>query len=152
MIHNQRAKALFFLLTHPSVLHQGHFLFPEVCPRSRRPLINSLEPLLPGYLLLPSTKSRILCAFALRNPHFQGFRAQNRYFCALLPSKTLIFGHFEHKIEVFVLFCPPKPPLSVIPSTKLAFLCSSRRTSGSGKRKRDLPANHRARFKNSNAS
>ena len=36
MIHNQRAKALFFLLTHPSVLHQGHFLFPEVFPCSRR--------------------------------------------------------------------------------------------------------------------
>ena len=32
---------------------------------------------------LSSTKSRFLCAFALRNPRFQGFRAQNWGFCAL---------------------------------------------------------------------
>ena len=31
------------------------------------------------------------------------FRAQNRGFCALLTFGTLVFGHFEHKIEVFVL-------------------------------------------------
>ena len=30
-------------------------------------------------------------------------RAQNRGFCALLGSGTPVFGHFEHKIEVFVL-------------------------------------------------
>ena len=40
---------------------------------------------------------------SLQNPRFQAFRAQNRHFCALLPFKTPIFGHFEHKIEVFVL-------------------------------------------------
>ena len=49
------------------------------------------------------TKSAFLCAFSLRNPHFQGFRAQNRGFCALLGSGTLIFRVFEHKIGVFVL-------------------------------------------------
>ena len=32
-------------------------------------------------------------------------RAQNRGFCALLGSGTLVFGHFEHKIEFFVRFC-----------------------------------------------
>ena len=32
----------------------------------------------------------------------QSPRAQNRGFCALLPSGTPIFGRFEHKIEVFV--------------------------------------------------
>ena len=32
---------------------------------------------------LSSTKSRFLCAFALRNPRFQASRAQNRGFCAL---------------------------------------------------------------------
>ena len=32
----------------------------------------------------------------------QSPRAQNRGFCALLPFETPIFGHFEHKIEVFV--------------------------------------------------
>ena len=35
---------------------------------------------------------------------------QNRHFCALLGSGTLVFGHFEHKIEVFVRFYPPSPP------------------------------------------
>ena len=54
--------------------------------------------------IFPSTKSRFLCAFALQNPHFRAFRAQNRGFCALLPSKTLIFRPFEHKIGVFVRF------------------------------------------------
>ena len=117
MIHNQRVKALFFLLTHPSVLHQGHFLFPEVCPCSRRSfpvpersLDNSRQPLnrgdaypfpmlfapsehkienfvrfyppRPPFSGISSTKSRILCAFSLRNPCFQAFRAQNRHFCA----------------------------------------------------------------------
>ena len=30
-------------------------------------------------------------------------RAQNRHFCAFFASETLIFGHFEHKIGIFVL-------------------------------------------------
>ena len=38
----------------------------------------------PRYLALSSTKSGFLCFFALRDPHFQGFRAQNLGFCALL--------------------------------------------------------------------
>ena len=29
-------------------------------------------------------------------------RAQNRVFCAFLASETPVFGHFEHKIWVFV--------------------------------------------------
>ena len=37
---------------------------------------------------------------------------------------TLVFGHFEHKIEVFVLFCPPQPQFSGISSTKSGFLCA----------------------------
>ena len=51
-------------------------------------------------------------------------RAQNRHFCALFAFGTLVFGHFEHKIEVFVRFCPPEPPFSGFPSTKSAFLCA----------------------------
>ena len=39
----------------------------------------------------------------------QSPRAQNRGFCALLGSETLVSGHFEHKIEVFVRFYPPSP-------------------------------------------
>ena len=39
-----------------------------------------LEPMFSGIL---STKSRFLCFFCLRDPHFWHFRAQNRGFCAL---------------------------------------------------------------------
>ena len=51
------------------------------------------------------------------------FRAQNRGFCALLAFGTLVFGLFEHKIEVFVRFYPPKPSFSGFLSTKSRFLC-----------------------------
>ena len=51
-------------------------------------------------------------------------RAQNRHFCALLPSETLVFRLFEHKIEVFVRFYPSDPPFSGFQSTKSGFLCS----------------------------
>ena len=70
------------------------------------------------------TKSAFLCAFALRNPSFRAFRAQNRGFCAFLAFRTPIFGHFEHKIEVFVRFWPSEPPFSALSSTKSAFLCA----------------------------
>ena len=73
---------------------------------------------------ISSTKSAFLCAFRVRNPHFLAFRAQNRGFCALLPSETPVFGHFEHKIGVFVLFWPSGPPFLGFSSTKSAFLCS----------------------------
>ena len=55
---------------------------------------------------------------------FPLFRAQNRGFCALLAFGTLVFGHFEHKIGVFVRFCPSGPQFLALPSTKLGFLCS----------------------------
>ena len=100
----------------------------------------------------PSTKSRFLCAFTLRNPHFRAFRAQNLGFCAFLAFGTPVFRHFEHKIEVFVRFLPLEPPISGISSTKSGFLCSSRGTSGIGKRKSGLPAIHRAGFQNANTS
>ena len=74
--------------------------------------------------LFPSTKSGFLCAFALWNPRFRAFRAQNLGFCALLGSGTPVFGHFEHKIGVFVRFCPPEPSFSGFSSTKSAFLCA----------------------------
>ena len=48
---------------------------------------------------------------------------QKRHFCALLPFRTPIFGHSEHKIGVFVLFLPSEPPFLGISSTKLGFLC-----------------------------
>ena len=50
-----------------------------------------LEALFSGF---SSTKSRFLCAFRLRSPRFQAFRAQNRGFCALLAAVTLVFWRF----------------------------------------------------------
>ena len=41
-----------------------------------------------------------------------------------MPSETLVFGHFEHKIWVFVRFLPLGPPFSGISSTKSGFLCA----------------------------
>ena len=70
------------------------------------------------------TKSRFLCDFGVCNPRFRAFRAQKRHFCALLPSEPPVFGHFEHKIEVFVLFCPSRPSFSGVSSTKSRFLCA----------------------------
>ena len=66
-----------------------------------------LEPSFSG---ISSTKMGFLCAFALRDPSFWPFRAQNRGFCALLGSETLVFGLFEHKIRVFVLGLPLSAP------------------------------------------
>ena len=79
------------------------------------------EPVFSG---ISSTKSRFLCALGVGNPRFQAFRAQNRGFCAFLASETPIFGRFEHKIEVFVRFCPSEPLFSGVSSTKSGFLCS----------------------------
>ena len=83
---------------------------------------------------LPSTKSAFLCAFGVWNPRFRVFRAQNRGFCAFWGSGAPVFGCFEHKIEVFVLFCPLEPSFSGISSTKSGFLCSRGGESGIGKR------------------
>ena len=51
-------------------------------------------------------------------------RAQKLHFCAFLTFGTLIFGRFEHKIEVFVLFWPSGPSFSGVSSTKSRFLCA----------------------------
>ena len=46
-----------------------------------------LEPLFSG---LSSTKIDFLYYFALRNPHFQAFRAQNWHFCAREAGKAAL--------------------------------------------------------------
>ena len=91
----------------------------------------------PPFSGFSSTKSAFLCAFGLRNPRFQGFRAQNRHFCALLGSGTPVFGCFEHKIEVFVLFWGLEPSFSGFLSTKSGFLCSRGGECGIVKRNRE---------------
>ena len=58
---------------------------------------------------------------------FSGFPSTKSGFCALFAFRTHIFGLYEHKIEVFVRFCPLTPPFSGFPSTKSEFLCSSKR-------------------------
>ena len=100
---------------------------------------------------LPAHKIGVFVLLGVWNPRFRAFRAQNRGFCALLGFGTPVFRHFEHKIEVFVRFWGLKPSFSGFSSTKSRFLCSSSGTSGIGKRKSNLPANHRARFQNANA-
>ena len=62
--------------------------------------------------------------FTLPDATCLSFRAQNRHFCALLPSETPVFGHFEHKIEVFVSERAIFPRFYPLTSTKSAFLCS----------------------------
>ena len=91
----------------------------------------------PSFSSISSTKSGFLCFFGLRDPCFRAFRAQNRHFCALLVSGTPVFGCFEHKIEVFVLFCPLEPSFSGFSSTKSAFLCSRGGECGIVKRNRE---------------
>ena len=73
-------------------------------------------------LAFSSTKLGFLCAFAVWNPHFRAFRAQNRHFCALFAFGTPIFGHFEHKIGVYVRFWGLEPPFLAYSSTKLGFV------------------------------
>ena len=51
-------------------------------------------------------------------------RAQKLHFCAFLAFGTPVFRHFEHKIGVFVRFCPPEPSFSGVSSTKSRFLCA----------------------------
>ena len=79
----------------------------------------STNPLV-RFSVFPSTKSRFLCYFGLRNPRFRAFRAQNRGFCALFAFGTPIFGRFEHKIEVFVRFLPSGTPFFGLPEHKIA--------------------------------
>ena len=45
-------------------------------------------PWKPPFSGILSTKSRFLCAFCLRDPHFWHFRAQNRHFCARSGSHS----------------------------------------------------------------
>ena len=85
--------------------------------------------------VIKACRSPVLIKRMNQTHHRGSPRAQNRHFCALLPSQTPIFGLFEHKIEVFVRFCPLNPPFSGFPSTKSEFLCSSKRGFGMGKRK-----------------
>ena len=70
-----------------------------------------------GYFALPEAN------FLSSRCQSPSSRAQNRGFCAFLAFETLVFGLFEHKIEVFVLFWPSKPLFSGILSTKSGFLC-----------------------------
>ena len=43
----------------------------------------------------------------LPDANYLSSRAQNRGFCAFLPSEPPVFGRFEHKIGIFVLGVAP---------------------------------------------
>ena len=77
-------------------------------------------------------------------------RAQKLHFCAFLAFGTLVFWRFEHKIEVFVRFCPSKPSFSCFSSTKSEFLCAFDRgwssTCGIRLRKEGRHTGHDARI------
>ena len=60
----------------------------------------------------------------LPDANFLFARAQNCHFCALFGFGTLVFGHFEHKIGVFVSERATFPGFYPLPSTKLPFLCA----------------------------
>ena len=78
-------------------------LFP--LPEHKIGIFVRFYPPKPSFSGFSSTKSRFLCVFTLRNHRFQASRAQNRGFCALLPSETIVFRLPELKIGVFVRFC-----------------------------------------------
>ena len=64
------------------------------------------------------------CQFLPSRSPLTSSRAQNRGFCALFAFGTPIFGLFKHKNRLFVLFCPPEPPILGFSSTKSRFLCA----------------------------
>ena len=101
-------------------LQEDHVYDKRLCGYASRCQLSLFPVPIP---VSPSTKSGFLCAFGVWNPRFRAFRAQNRGFCAFLAFETPVFGHFEHKIGVFVLFCPSGPSISGISSTKSRFLC-----------------------------
>ena len=78
---------------------------PPLPPEHKNSIFVLFWPSRPSFSGFSSTKSRFLCAFDLRNPHFRAFRAQKLHFCAFLTFGTPVFRHFEHKIGVFVRFC-----------------------------------------------
>ena len=87
---------------------------------------NSSSSVFQNYMPIPTKflLTPFLCAFGVWTPCFRAFRAQNRGFCALFGSGTLVFGRFEHKIGVFVRFWPSEAPFLGFSSTKSRFLCA----------------------------
>ena len=61
------------------------------------------------------------CASRCQSP---SSRAQNRGFCAFLAFGTPVFGHFKHKIGIFVSEWAIFPGFWVVSSTKSGFLCA----------------------------
>ena len=114
MVNTSAVMVNFSTITFPdgnSCLHSANSCLPG--PPSRPPehkigvfvRFCPSEPSISGF---SSTKSRFLCAFGVWNPYFRAFRALKSTFCTILPSETLVFGLFEHKIGIFVLVKPGK--------------------------------------------
>ena len=63
----------------------------------------STNPLV-RFSVFPSTKSRFLCYFGLRNPRFRAFRAQNRHFCARAEGQVASGSVIAETLSVNVAF------------------------------------------------
>ena len=104
----------------------------------------------------PNPDGRISNQVAMpANPTFSGKSAQKPRFCARNARKRGFRQPKAHKNPDFVLETPENEGFEAQKSTKTPILCSKRREIGIGKhnrgaayRKLELPANHRARFKN----
>ena len=109
--------------------------------------------------LFPSTKMPILCSKCPKTGVPKAKKAQKPRFCARNARKWGFRRPKKHKNLDFVLEMPENEGLEGQKRTKTSILCSGREGIGIGKhnrrdayRKLGLPANHRARFKNSNTS
>ena len=76
-----RKATVALLDANPFIFEHINDIFVRFCPSG------------PPFSGISSTKSRFLCAFALWDPHFRAFRAQNRGFCAHLLMDVGL-GHF----------------------------------------------------------
>ena len=97
--------------------------------------------------------------FSFHESHSPCIRAQKPRVCARNARKQGFQSQKAHKNLDFVLETPENEGFGGKKSTKTPILCSGRRglavgreDIGIGKRNRGLPANHRARFQNANAS
>ena len=109
--------------------------------------------------LYPSTKTPILCSKCPKTWVSKAKSAQEPRFCARNARKQGFQSQKAHKNLDFVLENPKNGASEGQKRTKTSILCSGRRglavgreDIGIGKSNRGLPANHRARFQNANAS
>ena len=105
-----------------------------------------------GNIAVSDTKMLFLCSKCQKMGVPKGKSAQKPRFCARNARKQGFQTPKAHKNPDFVLKKPENEGSEGPKRTKTPILCSAREGIGIGKRNHGLPANHRARLKNSNAS